>query len=193
MLRIIDQVRMFILIKFNKGVNSMKRQQLVGLLLILILLSIPGLAFAQIDAYGLNDKALIFEGSLENWEALLKGELPQPVDMQATDVPLVHRKWNQAFAAAFFGGQPWQDGAWLLTHGYIYLSGAQQGWTWHVRVKLVYSSNPVPGSFPEGNTPGLYVVEYREYLTDPNGNEQQLADLCTSTPSLGKGYYIHLK
>ena len=117
------------------------------------------------------------------------GDPAQPVDMNALEVDLMNRKWDKSFDN-FMKGAALTDGAWMMTHGYRYLSGSNIGWTWNIKVKLVYSSTPITGAMPYME--GLYVVQYREYLTAPDGSEQVLVDLCDCPPSLGNGHYIHL-
>jgi hypothetical protein len=64
---------------------------------------------------------------------------------------------------------PSGDGAWQKAELWEYLSGNQLGWTWHLNLEVVYSSNtPILDAIvlpPEtmGGFTGFYLVEQKEW------------------------------
>lgn len=159
-------------------------------LLVLSLLFVPTLAYAQHDEYGYNDAGTIFNGTFDNWEAFIHGQPPlPPVDPYATDVLFLIRNWDANFDQAMFHGAPWQNGAWSTAHFYTHLSGEQLGWTWNCFFKLVYSSTPLEGAVPAPGMPDFYLIQDKTWLTDPQGQETVLRETHAIPPSLGPGSY----
>lgn len=114
----------------------------------------------------------MFKGTLDNWESFLNGLPPIPYDQKATDIVFVKRKCDKSFDPMVHGNPPIGDGAWQISNLWEYLSGNQLGWTWHLDLKVVYSSQTsIPGAIalpPEsvGGFKGSYCVEQKEWLTD---------------------------
>lgn len=146
-------------------------------LLLVMVVSFPGVAFAQTDGYGYNAQARTYKGTLDNWEALLSGLPPTPFDPKGTDIVFVKRKWNKLFDPMIHLSLPLGAGAWQKAELWEYLSGDQLGWTWHLNLEVVYSPNfSIPNAIvlpPEtvGGFTGFYLVEQKEWLEGPAGEK----------------------
>jgi hypothetical protein len=163
---------------------KVKRRLLYPVLLLLIMiLSIPGIAYAEFDEYGYNAQARMFIGTLENWEALLQGLPPEPFNPKETDIVFVERKWNKLFDPMIHFNPPLGAGAWQKARLWKYLSGDQLGWTWHQDIEVVYSpDHPIPGAFeiPQEamGLAGFYCTVQKEYLQGPNRQKIVIQDFC---------------
>ncbi len=124
------------------------------------------------DEYGYHEKARIFSGTFDNWEALMYGEPPLPaVSPGETDVIFLVRRWDKAFDNGMFKNEPLKDGSWCASYFYENLSGEQLGWTWHWYFYYTYSSQPIEGGLPIPDMPGFYYTVDREWLVAPDGTE----------------------
>ncbi|KJS84219.1 MAG: hypothetical protein JM58_11410 [Peptococcaceae bacterium BICA1-8] len=170
----------------------MKVKVIISLLMVIVLL--PSAAFASFNEYGYNAEANIFNGTLENWDNFLFDNPVTPYDQNAKDVQFLVRKWSIDFDNAMFNGQTWVEGAWQQAHMYTYLSGEQLGWTHNTMFKMVYSSKPITGALeiPITDQVSLWLIQYKEWLINPLGNEIQISDslnIKAIPPSLGSGAY----
>ncbi|AFQ42803.1 hypothetical protein [Desulfosporosinus meridiei] len=158
------------------------RQRSVFLVLLLIMLfSFPSVASAKTDDYGYNPQARSFKGTLDNWEAFMRGAPPTPVDWKAKDVIFIERKWDKRFDPMIQGEPPAAPGAWQKAKLWEYLSGDKLGWTWHQALEVVYSPNrPIPGAIvltpEEMGIEGFYCVVMEEWLVDPHGKKTIVED-----------------
>jgi len=164
-------------------------------LFVIVFLSIPGTAFAGWDEYGYNAKARKYKGTLENWENLLMGEPAVPWDPKATGVIFLERKWDKKWDAMMSGDPPTGPGAWQKAELWEYLSGDQLGWTWHLKLKVVYSPDaPIPSAMEvpteEIGFPGFYLVEREEWLSGPKGEKKKVEEMSVKSRSIQPSNYF---
>ncbi len=148
--------------------------------LVLVLLCAPATAFAAsgFDDYGYNEKARLFIGTFDNWEAFIYGQPALPaVNPSATDVLFVERYWNQSFDNTMFHGKDPVDGAYCASNFHMNLSGDQLGWVWHEFFIFTYASRPIDGALAIPDMPGFYMITDRVWLTDQNGNETEISNM----------------
>jgi hypothetical protein len=151
-------------------------------LILVMVVTFPGVALAQFDDYGYNSEGRLYKGTLENWDAFLGGLPPLPYDFSEQDKIFVHRKWDCLFEPMLHGSLPSEAGAWQKAELWEYLSGDQLGWTWHLNLEIVYSpNNAIPGEFElssevMGGLTGFYVVNYNEWLEGPHGEKTVIND-----------------
>lgn len=161
---------------------KVKKKSILFVLIIVLFLSIPSIALAGFDDYGYNAKAKMFKGTMDNWEAFMRGLPPTPWDTKVTDVVYVERKWDKLFDPLLQGQLPLGPGAWQKAKLWQHLSGDQLGWTWHLDLEVVYSpNNPIPGAIilteQEMGISGFYCVRQEECLKGPNGEKTIIQDL----------------
>lgn len=172
-----------------------KGKCLFVILLFVMLLSFPGVAYAQFNDYGYNAEGRIFKGTLDNWEALLSGSPPAPFDPKGTDIVFIDRKWDKLFDPMLHNSLP-STGAWQKAELWEYLSGDQLGWTWHLDLEVVYSPDtPISGAMvlpPEvmGGVTGFYGVEYNEWLVGPAGEKTLLQDFSVNRGIIEKALHF---
>jgi len=157
------------------------RKFLFIFLLLVMVLSFPSIASAQTNEYGYNAQARTFKGTLDNWEAFMKGLPPTPFDWKETDTVIIERKWDELFDPMIQGNLPSGAGAWEKSEAWEYLSGDQLGWTWHQSLVVVYSPNtPIPGAIvltpDEMGFTGFYCVVQKEWLVGPKGERTEIQD-----------------
>lgn len=175
-----------------------KGNLLFVILLLVMVISFPSVAFAQTDEYGYNAQARTFKGTLDNWEAFLSGIPSIPFDWKQTDTIFIERKWDERFDPMIQGSQPSAPGAWEKAEVWEYLSGDQQGWTWHQSLKVVYSPNtPILGAI--ALTPeeiiftGFYLVEQKEWLAGPDGEKTVVQDFSVNRSIIEKALHSSKK
>ncbi|MDQ7093670.1 hypothetical protein REC12_08715 [Desulfosporosinus sp. PR] len=147
----------------------------LGLILVMML-SFPGIASAQTDKYGYNAEAMTFKGTLDNWEIFISGTGADPIPFTWRDKGTVflERKWDKRFNAMLQGNPPSAPGAWEKADLWEYLTGDQLGWTWHETMEIVYSPNtPIPNAIAvpaeDMGLSGFYYVQLKEWTTGPKG------------------------
>lgn len=159
-----------------------KKKILVIILSLVMILSIPSMALAAFDDYGFNANARMFKGTMDNWEAYIRGLPSTPWESNQLDVIYVERKWDKLFDPVMYHQLPLGPGAWQKVNVWQQLSGEQQGWTWHLDLEVVYSPNaPIPGaialSVEEMGLLGFYCVKQVEWLKGPNGQKNYIQNL----------------
>ncbi|KJR48801.1 hypothetical protein UF75_0852 [Desulfosporosinus sp. I2] len=159
-----------------------KGKFLFMVLLLVMLVSFPGVALAQFDDYGYNAEGRLFKGTLDNWEALMMGLPSSPHELNELDTVYVNRQWDKLFDPMIEGSPPSGPGAWQKAELWEYFSGNQLGWTWHLNLEVVYSpNNPIPGAIvlePEATGfIGFYCVDYYEWMEGPDGEKNVIANL----------------
>jgi hypothetical protein len=158
------------------------------LVLAFLFLCFPGIVLAAPDVYGYNAKANYFHGTLENWDNFIYGRLFEPYDFEALDTEFIIRKWDKNFGNSMFNGDPFVNGSWQQAHLYMYPSD-KPGWVWNWKFKIVYSSNPLPGAAAIEEMPDFYIVQDKQWYTDPQGNEHIIYSNHSVSPALGAGFY----
>jgi hypothetical protein len=153
-----------------------------------LFLCFPGTVLAAPDAYGYNAKANHFHGTLANWENFIYGRPVEPYNFEEPDTIFILRKWDKNFNNAMFKGEPFVNGAWQQAHLYSYPSD-QPGWVWNYKFKMVYSCIPVQGATAIEEMPGFYIVQEKEWFTDPQNNEHVIVSNKSKAPALGSGFY----
>ena len=151
------------------------------ILLLIMVFSFPRSAFAQTDQYGYDAQKRVYIGTLDNWEAFLQGLPPTPFDWDQKDTIFIERKWDELFDPMIQGNPPSAPGAWQEANLWKYLSGDKLGWTWHQKLKVVYSPyTPIPDAIElspdEIPFTGFYLVEQKECLKGPNREETIIQD-----------------
>lgn len=175
---------------------KVKGKCLFMVLLLILVVSFPGVAFAQFDEYGYNAEARMYKGSLDNWDTFLSGLPPTPFDPNGTDIIFVDRKWNELFDPMVHLDLPTGSGAWQKAELWEYLSGDQLGTTWHLNLEVVYSPNtPIPDAIvlpPEavGGFSGFYLVEQKEWLAGPDGEKTVIQDFSISRSTIKKALHF---
>lgn len=165
-------------------------------LLLVMVISFPGVALAQFDEYGYNAEGRLYKGTLDNWDAFLRGLPSSSYDPKGTDIIFVNRKWDKLFDPMIHGSLPSGTGAWQKAELWEYLSGDQLGWTWHLNLKMVYSPNtPIPGAIvfpPEatGGITGLYGVEFNEWLEGPHGEKTVIENLSINSSIIQRALHF---
>lgn len=149
-----------------------KNKTITLILLVLVLASIPGTAFASFDEYGYNAEGRMFKGTLDNWESFLDGAPATSWDPKAANIVFLERKWDKNFDPMVSGEPPVAPGAWQKAELWEYLSGDQLGWTWNLELEIVYSPyNPIPEAFEipvkDIGFAGFYLVYSQEWLSGP--------------------------
>lgn len=173
-----------------------KRKFLFIVLLLIMVLSFPGVALAQFDEYGYNAEGRLYKGTLDNWDALLRGLPASPYDPAETGITYVDRKWDTLFDPMLHGSLPSGTGAWQKAELWQYLSGDQLGWTWHFDLEVVYSPNtPIPGAIelpPESiGGSGFYLILSNEWLEGQHGEKTLIQDLSINSGILQKALHFH--
>lgn len=171
-----------------------KKVLFIGLILLTMVI-FPGTAFAKADQYGYDAQNRSFKGTLDNWEAFLRGLPPTPFSWQQKDTDFIERKWDKLFDPMIHGQPPQKPGAWQKAKAWRYLSGDQLGWTWHLELEIVYSPNtPISGArvVPEEEVgiTGFYFVQYNEWLTDPHGKKTVIQNLQVDRKEIIKALKI---
>ncbi|MDP4159103.1 MAG: hypothetical protein Q8911_04960 [Bacillota bacterium] len=173
-----------------------KGKFLLIVLLLIIVISFPGVALAQFDNYGLDAEGRLYKGTLDNWDALIKGLPPFTYNPKGTDIIFVVRKWDNLFDPMLQGNRPAGTGAWQKVEQWEYLSGNQLGWTWHLDLEVVYSpENPIHGAIvlpPEviGGFTGFYGVNYNEWLEGPRGEKTVINDFSINRSVIQKALHF---
>jgi hypothetical protein len=94
---------------------------------------------------------------------------------------------------------PSGDGAWQKAELWEYLSGNQLGWTWHLNLEVVYSSNtPILDAIvlpPEtmGGFTGFYLVEQKEWLVGPDGEKTVIQDFSVNRSTVKRALHFGKK
>lgn len=166
----------------------MMKSKIISCILVFMLIFTSS-AFAKFDEYGYNAKACNFKGTMANWENFVYGRPAEPAEMGQLNVQYLDRKWSKDFDEMMFRGGEFVNGAWQKAHMYEYLSGEQLGWSRHESFKMVYSSTPVEGAMAVDEMPGFYIIEYKAWLEDPQGNEIIDFNFHSIPHGLGKGLY----
>ena len=158
-----------------------KSKFLFIVLLLSMVVVFPSTAFAKTDQYGYDAQQRMYKGTLDNWDAFLQGIPPTPFNWKQTDTVFLKRKWDKSFDPMIQGNPPSAPGARQEVKLWEYLSGDKLGWTWHQELNIVYSPNkPIPGAI--ALTPetilftGFYLVQNKEWLVGPNGEETTVQD-----------------
>ncbi|HBP66400.1 MAG TPA: hypothetical protein DD730_19600 [Desulfosporosinus sp.] len=176
-----------------------KGKCLFMVLLLVMVVSFPGVAFAQSDEYGYNAQARMYKGTLENWDAFLSGLPPAPFDPNGTNIIFVKRKWDKLFDPMVHLSLPSGSGAWQKAELWEYLSGDQLGWTWHLDLEVIYSPNtPILEAIvlePEtvGGFKGYYLVEQKEWLVGPDGEKTVIQDFSVSRSTIKRTLHLSEK
>lgn len=177
---------------------KVKGKCLFLVLILIILVSFPGVAIAQSDEYGYNAQARMFKGTLKNWEAFLSGSSPTPYDPNGTDIIFVQRKWNKLFDPMIHLEPPTGAGAWQKAQLWENYTGEKLGWTWHLNIELVYSPEvPIPGAIElpleAVGFPGFYLVEQKEWLEGPNGEMTVIDDFSVNRGEVKRALHFGRK
>ncbi len=158
-----------------------KKKFIISVLFLVMLFCVPNVALAQdgdngFDEYGLNAKAKIFIGTLENWDNYYYGLPAIPYNFKSLDTLYIERKWDKLFAPMIYYNPPLGTGAWQQIKGWEYLSGDQLGWTYNLQMFIIYSPNvPIEGAIAvpieEIGYSGFYFTEQQEWLDGPHGEK----------------------
>ena len=175
---------------------KVQKEILFIVLLLIMVVSFPSVAYAKFDNYGYNPEGRLFKGTEDNWEALINGLTPSPYNPKGTDIIFADRKWDRLFDPMIQGNLPLGTGAWEKAKLWEYLSGDQLGWTWHLELELVYSpKTPITGAIvlpPDavmGYT-GFYGVDYNEWLDGPHGEKTIISDFSVNRGVIQKALHF---